>query len=151
MPGWPITLGLAAGGPSSFFAFGLGGGGHPMGLNPKRTLIPAAISGYVGRDFPPLSALADDVFAIDLGAALDGGDRLDPATLATMFFPVDAPVTGYAEALDGPPSLIGTVAAQAIGRAPAGRYVLGFTCATNFGRQIQLHSYFTAVGIPNAA
>ncbi len=151
MPGWPITLGLGTGGLAAFLTFGLGGRGHPMGLNPKRTLIPAAISGYAGRDFPALSAAADDVFAIDLGAALDGGDRLDPATLNTMFFPVDAPVQDYADALDGPAALIGTVAAQAIGHPPAGRYVLGFSCGTAFGRQIQIHSYFTAVGLPNAA
>ena len=151
MPLWPIDLGLGAGGPASFLYCGLGGGGHVLTLSARRTLTPAFISGYAGRDFPALSSAADDVFAIDLGGALDSGDRLDPSSLTTLFFPVDQPVTGYVAALDGPPRLFGTVAAQAIGQPPAARYLLGFTCATVTGRLVQLHSFFNAVGIPDAA
>jgi hypothetical protein len=47
--------------------------------------------------------------------------------------------------------LVGTIAAQAIGQPPAGRYALGFTCRTTGGRTIQIHSFFNAVGIPDAA
>ena len=149
MPAWPITLGLGPGGPVSFCLDGLNGGG--IALNARRTLIPIFLSGYAGRDFPALSAAADDVFAIDLACALDAGDRLDGGGLQTLFFPVDSPVTDFAAALDGPPVLIGTVAAQAIGRPPAGRYALGFSCRTVGGRTIQIHSFFNAVGLPDAA
>jgi hypothetical protein len=151
MPLWPITSGLGAGGLASFLYLGLGGGGHALSLSPNRTLVPAFVSGYAGRDFPALSTAADDVFAIDLGAALDTGDRLDQSTIATLFFPVDVPVTGYTSALDGPPRLIGTIAAQAIGQPPAARYLIGFTCGTAEGRTVEIHSFFNAVGIPNAA
>ncbi len=155
MPGWPISLGLGPAGPASFLREGLGAllsqGNPVITLNAARTLKPYFLSGYAGRDFPALSAVADDVFGIDLSAALDNADTLDPATLETLFFPVDAPVTGYQSALDGAPALIGTVAAQAIGQPPAGRYLLGFTCGTAAGRRIQLHSFFTALGIPDAA
>jgi hypothetical protein len=151
MPLWPISLGLDSGGPVSFLFMGLGGGGHPLSLGPNRTLIPAFISGYAGRDFPVLSTAADDVFAIDLGDALDTGDSLNPSTLTTMFFPIDVPAANYTAALDGPPALFGTVAAQAIGQPPAARYLLGFTCGTAQGRIVQIHSFFNAVGIPNAA
>ncbi len=149
MPPWPITLGLGAGGPGSFFRDGLRGGG--IAVNARRTLIPIFLSGYAGRDFSPLSALADDAFAIDLGPALDAGDRLDAGSLQTVFFPVDVAVTRFADALDGPPALMGTVAAQAIGQPPAGRYALGFSCRTANGRTIQIHSFFNAVGLPDAA
>jgi hypothetical protein len=149
MSGWPINLGLGKGGPGAFFLDGLRGGG--MALNPRRILIPIFISGYAGRDFPPLSALADDVFAIDMAPAIDLGDRLDADSLQTLFFPVDVPVTDFASALDGEPALVGTIAAQAIGQPPAGRYALGFTCRTTGGRTIQIHSFFNAVGIPDAA
>jgi hypothetical protein len=155
MSGWPISLALGQGGPVSFLLDGLGAllsqGIPVMTLNAARTLAPYFLSGYAGRDFPALSATADDVFGIDLSAALDKGDTLIPSTLATLFFPVDAPVSGYQAALDGPPALIGTVAAQAIGQPPAGRYLLGFTCATAAGRKVELHSFFTALGIPDAA
>jgi hypothetical protein len=149
MPGWPITLGLGQGGPNSFCLDGLRGGG--VALNPRRILSPVFISGYAGRDFQPLSTAADDVFAIDLAPALDIGDRLDPNSLQTLFFPVDIPAANFAAALDGQPMLMGTVAAQAIGQPPAARYLLGFTCRTVGGRIIQLHSFFNAVGIPDAA
>ncbi len=151
MPLWPITLGLGAGGPVSFFYNGLGGGGHVLTLSPNRTLVPCFISGYAGRDFPALSVLADDVFAIDLSIALDSGDSLVAASLQALFFSVDVPVANYAAALDGPPRLVGTVAAQAVGQPQAGRYLIGFTCGTAAGRTIQIHSFFNAVGIPNAA
>ena len=149
MPGWPSTLGLGPGGPVSFCLDGLRGGG--MTLNPRRILTPLFISGYAGRDFQPLSVLADDVFAIDLSPALDVSDRLNPDSLRTLFFPVGAPANGFAAALDGPPALAGTIAAQAIGQPPAGRYALGFTCRTMGGRSIELHSFFNAVGMPDAA
>ena len=149
MSGWPITLGLGSGGPSSFCLDGLAG--VEIALNPRRTLIPIFISGYCGRDFQPLSTLADDVFAIDLVPALDCGDRLNPATLQTLFFPVDSPITNFAAALDGSPALVGTVAAQAIGRPAAGRYARGFSCRTVAGRTVQIHSFFNAVGLPDAA
>jgi hypothetical protein len=148
---WPINSGLGQGGPASFLFQGLGGGDHVLSLSPGRTLVPAFISGYAGRDFPALSTMADDVFAIDLGAALDAGDSFDPSTLTALFFPVDVPVTGYTAALDGPPKLFGTVAAQAIGQPPAARYLIGFACGTALGRLVQIHSFFNAVGIPNAA
>jgi lysophospholipase L1-like esterase len=119
--------------------------------NPLRTLVPIFISGYAGRDFQPLSTLADDVFAIDLAPALDSGDQLDAATLATVFFPVDVAVDGFATALDGPPLLTGTIAVQAIGQPPTGRYALGFTCRTLAGRTVHVHSFFNAVGLPDAA
>jgi hypothetical protein len=150
MSGWPITLGLGQGGPGSFCLDGLSGA-SVMTLNLRRVLIPIYISGYAGRDFPPLSSLADDVFAIDLGEAIDFGDRLIAGSLQTLFFPVDAPTTDFAAALDGPPVLLGTVAAQAIGQPPAGRYALGFTCRTAAGRTIEIHSFFNAVGMPDAA
>lgn len=149
MPAWPITLGLGQGGPVSFCLDGLKGGG--MALNPRRVLIPVFPSGYAGRDFPPLSVMADDAFAIDLCPALDVGDRLNGETLQTLFFPVDAPVTDFAAALDGPPVLVGTIAAQAIGQPPTGRYALGFSCRTVNGRTVQIHSFFDAVGLPDAA
>ncbi len=149
MPAWPITLGLGADGPGSFFLDGLRGGG--VAVNPRRTLIPIFLSGYAGRDFAPLSAVAGDAFAIDLGPALDAGDRLDVDSLQTLFFPVGDAVTDFAGALDGPPALMGTVAAQAIGQPPAGRYALGFSCRTVNGRTIQIHSFFNAVGLPDAA
>lgn len=149
MPTWPITLGLGAGGPGSLFLDGLRGGG--IAVNPRRVLIPIFLSGYAGRDFAPLSALAGDAFAIDLGPALDIGDRLDPDSLQTLFFPVGDAAEGFADALDGPPALMGTVAAQAIGQPPAGRYALGFSCRTVNGRTIQIHSFFNAVGLPDAA
>jgi hypothetical protein len=151
MSGWPITLGLGQGGPGSFLWDGLVPGVLTMSLNPKRTLTPIFISGYAGRDFPSLSAGADDVFGIDLGPALDDGDALDSASLTVLFFPVDAPVTDYAAALDGAGRLIGTVAAQAIGQPPAGRYLLGFACGTAVGRRVQIHSFFNAVELPDAA
>jgi len=151
MPLWPITAGLGAGGPASVLCFGLGGGGHVLTLSANRTLLPCFISGYAGRDFPALSTMADDVFAIDLGIALDAGDSLDPSSLTALFFPVDVPVAGYTAALDGPPRLIGTVAAQAIGQPQAARYLLGFACGTATGRLVQIHSFFNAVGVPNAA
>jgi hypothetical protein len=122
-----------------------------LALNPRRVLMPIFPSGYAGRDFPPLSVLADDAFAIDLRCALDAGDRLDADTLQTLFFPVDAPVGNYAEALDGDPVLMGTVAAQAIAQPPRGRFALGFGCSTVGGRTIQIHSFFDAVGLPDAA
>jgi hypothetical protein len=153
MPLWPISLGLDSGGPASFFFLGLGGGGstHTLSLSPNRTLVPAFVSGYAGRDFPALSTASDDVFAIDLGDALDAADSLNPFSLATLFFTIDAPVANYSAALDGPPKLFGTVAAQAIGQPPAARYLIGFTCGTAQGRIVQIHSFFNAVGIPNAA
>jgi hypothetical protein len=155
MSGWPITIGLGAGGPLSFLECGLTAqsqsGATTMTLSAARTLIPVFPSGYAGRDFPALSTQADDVFGIDLSVALDAGDSLNPATLATLFFPVDTPVAGYQAALDGAPGLIGTVAAQAITRPAAARYLLGFTCATVNGRRVELHSFFTAQGIPDAA
>jgi hypothetical protein len=153
MPFWPISPGLGPGGPYAFLAYGLGATatGAIMSLNAARTIVPIFPSGYAGRDFPPLSSAADDVFGIDLTLALDSGDVLNPATLATLFFPVDAPVTNYQAALDGAPALLGNVAAQAISQPAAGRYLLGFTCATVSGRRVQLHSFFTAQGIPNAA
>jgi hypothetical protein len=149
MPAWPITFGLGQGGPASLCLDGLKGGG--MALNPRRVLIPIFPSGYAGRDFPPLSVLADDAFAIDLRLALDSGDRLDADSLQTLFFPVDVPASDFAAALDGPPILMGTLAAQAIGRPPAGRYALGFSCRTVGGRTVQIHSFFDAVGLPDAA
>jgi hypothetical protein len=149
MPAWPITLGLGQGGPVSACLAGLKGGG--IALNPRRVLMPVFPSGYAGRDFPPLSVLADDAFAIDLSSALDIGDRLDAGTLQTLFFPVDAPVADFAAALDGPPALMGTVAAQAIAQPPKGRYALGFSCRTVGWRTIQIHSFFDAVGLPDAA
>ena len=149
MPAWPITLGLGQGGPVSACLAGLKGGG--IALNPRRVLMPVFSSGYAGRDFPPLSVLADDAFAIDLRCALDTGDRLDADTLQTLFFPVDAPADGYADALDGEPVLMGTVAAQAIAQPPRARYALGFSCRTVNGRTIQIHSFFDAVGLPDAA
>jgi hypothetical protein len=135
----------------SFLLDGLGAEIVPMTLSPRRTLIPVHISGYAGRDFPALSVAADDVFGIDLATALDRGDRLDPGSLEVLFFPVDAPVSDYTSALDGSPRLIGTVAAQAIGQPPAGRYALGFTCRTVLGRRVAIHSFFDAVELPNAA
>lgn len=149
MPAWPITLGLGQGGPVSACLAGLKGGG--IALSPRRVLMPAFSSGYAGRDFPPLSVLADDAFAIDLRCALDAGDRLDADTLRTLFFPVDMPVDGYADGLDGEPVLMGTVAAQTIAQPPEARYALGFSCRTVGGRTIQIHSFFDAVGLPNAA
>jgi hypothetical protein len=128
---------------------GLKGGG--IALNPRRVLMPVFPSGYAGRDFPPLSVLADDAFAIDLRCALDAGDRPDADTLRTLFFPVDPPADDYADALDGQPVLMGTVAAQAIAQPPKGRYALGFSCRTVGGRTIQIHSFFDAVGLPDAA
>jgi len=113
--------------------------------------MPIFPSGYAGRDFPPLSVLADDAFAIDLRIALDAGDRLDGETLRTVFFPVDTPVDDFADALDGGPVLMGTVAAQAVAQPPRARYVLGFSCRTVNGRTIQIHSFFDAVGLPDAA
>jgi hypothetical protein len=154
MSSWQITLGLGVAGPGSFLLDGLGAISRQvpaMTLNPKRTICPVFTSGYAGRDFPPLSAMADDTFGIDLTKALDAGDFLDPASLQTMFFPVDAPVQDYTDALDGAPALIGNVAAQALGQPPAGRYLLGFICGTAAGRRIQIHSFFTAVGVPDAA
>jgi hypothetical protein len=152
MPAWPITLGLGPGGPVSFCLDGLAGGtGAGLALSPRRVLTPIFPSGYAGRDFPPLSVLADDVFAIDLRLGLDIGDRLDAASLQTLFFPVDMPVIDFTAALDGPPALIGTVAAQAIGQPPAGRYALGFSCRTVGGRTVQIHSFFDAMGLPDAA
>ncbi len=154
MSSWQITLGLGDAGPGSFLLDGLGaisGQVPPMTLNPKRTICPVFTSGYAGRDFPQLSAMADDTFGIDLTKALDAGDFLDAASLQTMFFPVDAPVQDYMDALDGAPVLIGNVAAQALGQPPAGRYLLGFICGTASGRRIQIHSFFTAVGVPDAA
>jgi hypothetical protein len=152
MPGWPITLGLGSNGPDSFLFEGLGGFiATTLTLSQWRTLQPVFPSGYAGRDFPALSVAADDVFAIDLGPALDAGDTLDPASLAVLFFPVDAPVAGYAAALDGPATLVGTVAAQAVGQPPAARYLIGFACGTAYGRRIQIHSFFNAVGLPDAA
>jgi hypothetical protein len=152
MSGWPIALGLGQGGPVSFLLDGLAGGAvSTLTLNLRRTLRPATISGYAGRDFPALSVAADDVFGIDLGWALDAGDSLDPGSLEVLFFPVDTPVSNYATALDGAPGLIGTVAAQAIGQPPAGRYALGFSCGTVNGRRIAIHSFFNAVGLPDAA
>jgi len=149
MPPWPITLGLGQGGPVSACLAGLKGGG--IALNPRRVLMPIFPSGYAGRDFPPLSVLADDAFAIDLRIALDAGDRLDGETLRTVFFPVDTPVDDFADALDGGPVLMGTVAAQAVAQPPRARYVLGFSCRTVNGRTIQIHSFFDAVGLPDAA
>lgn len=149
MPAWPITLGLGPGGPLSLCLAGLRGGG--IALNPWRVLRPVFLSGYAGRDFQPLSVLADDAFAIDLRNALDAGDRLDGATLQTLFFPVERPADGYAGALDGDPVLMGTVAVQAIARPPKGRYALGFSCRTVNGRTVQIHSFFDAVGLPDAA
>ncbi len=149
MPAWPITLGLGQGGPVSACLAGLRGGG--IALNPRRVLMPMFPSGYAGRDFPPLSVVADDAFAIDLRIALDLGDRLDADTLQTLFFPVDVAVEGFADALDGPPVLMGTVAAQAIAQPPKARYALGFSCRTVSGRTIQIHSFFDAVGLPDAA
>ena len=149
MPAWPITLGLGSGGPVSARLAGLKGGG--IALNPRRVLMPIFLSGYAGRDFPPLSVLADDAFAIDLGRAVDAGDRLDGSTLQTLFFPVEAPADNYAAALDGSPVLMGTIAAQAIAEPPKGRYALGFNCRTVGGRTIQIHSFFDAVGLPDAA
>jgi len=151
MPLWPITIGLGSGGPVSFLFYGLGGGGHVLSLSPNRTLIPAFVSGYAGRDFQALSTASDDVFAIDLGDALDADDSLNPSSLTTMFFPIDVAVANYSAALDDPPALFGTVAAQAIGQPPAARYLIGFTCGTAQGRTVQIHSFFNAVGIPNAA
>lgn len=149
--GWPITLGLGPGEPLSWLFDGLGGGGHIITLSPRRTITPVFPSGYAGRDFPPLSTQADDTFGIDLSIALDAGDALDPSSLTVLFFPVDVQVANYAAALDGPAKLIGTVAVQAIGQPPVARYVLGFACGTASGRRIQIHSYFNAVGVPNAA
>jgi len=149
MPAWPITLGLGQGGPVSACLAGLKGGG--IALNPRRVLMPVFPSGYAGRDFPPLSVLADDAFAIDLRIALDVGDRLDGETLQTLFFPIDMPVDDFANALDGSPALMGTVAAQAIAQPPRARYALGFSCRTVNGRTIQIHSFFDAVGLPDAA
>jgi len=170
MPTWPINLGLGASGTASLLLDGLGasgggasggggspgggssgGGGGPAALSRRRTIVPAAISGYAGRDFPALSIVADDVFGIDLGAALDDGDRLVASTLALIFFPVEGGSPSFTAAVDGPAGLIGTVAAQAIGRPPAGRYLLGFTCGTANGRTIAIHSFFNAVGLPNAS
>ena len=149
MPAWPMTLGLGAGGPVSACLAGLKGGG--IALNPRRMLMPVFPSGYAGRDFPPLSVAADDAFAIDLRIALDVGDRLDGETLQTLFFPIDMPVDDFADALDGSSVLMGTVAAQAIARPPKARYALGFSCRTVNGRTIQIHSFFDAVGLPDAA
>ena len=149
MPAWPITLGLGQGGPVSACLAGLKGGG--IALNPRRVLMPVFPSGYAGRDFPPLSVLADDAFAIDLQIALDVNDRLDGETLQTLFFPIDMPVDDFANALDGSPALMGTVAAQAIAQPPRARYALGFSCRTVNGRTIQIHSFFDAVGLPDAA
>jgi hypothetical protein len=164
MSGWPIALGLGAGGPLAFLEYGLAAatpsssstGGASIMLNAARTIVPVFPSGYAGRDFPALSSAADDVFAIDLSAGLDQGDALVPGSLATLFYPVDIPVAGYAAALDGPPALLGsganpTVAAQAITQPAAARYLLGFTCGTVSGRRIELHAFFTAMGIPDAA
>jgi hypothetical protein len=155
MSGWPITLGLGAGGPLSFLEYGMtaspSSGASTMSLNAARTLVPVFPSGYAGRDFPALSTAADDVFGIDLSLALDAGDSLNAATLATLFFPVDAPVADYQAALDGSAALLGNVAAQAITQPAAGRYLLGFTCGTTSGRRVELHSFFTAQGIPDAA
>jgi hypothetical protein len=157
MSGWQIALGLGAGGPQSFLLDGLGavsGQAYQppaLSLNALRTLVPVFISGYAGRDFPALSVAADDVFAIDLGPALDAGDVLDSGTLEVDFFPVDVAAPGYAAALDGAGALIGTVAAQAIDQPPPARYLLGFRCATASGRRIALYSFFNAVGLPDAA
>jgi len=144
-----MTLGLGQGGPVSACLAGLKGGG--IALNPRRMLMPVFPSGYAGRDFPPLSVAADDAFAIDLRIALDVGDRLDGDTLQTLFFPVDMPVDDFANALDGPPALMGTVAAQAVAQPSRARYTLGFSCRTVNGRTIQIHSFFNAVGLPDAA
>jgi hypothetical protein len=158
MSGWQIALGLGLYGPQSLLLDGLGAASGqvatapPAGLlNPRRTLTPVFISGYAGRDFPALSVAADAVFAIDLAPALDSGDTLDAGSLSVDFFPVDVPAPGYAAALDGPPVLIGAVAAQAIGQPPAARYVLGFTCGTAAGRRVALYSFFNAIGLPDAA
>lgn len=151
MPLWPIDCGLGAGEPASWLVCGLGSGGHVLALNPRRTLYPMTISGYAGRDFPPLSALAGDAFAIALGGALAPDDRLEAATLSVLFFPADPAGAGWEVALDGPPRLFGTVAAQAISLPPPGRYLIGFACQTATGRTIQLHSYFTALGVTDAA
>jgi len=151
---WPVTLALGADGARAWLEAGLGqagGGSMPLLLSPARTLVPIRVSGYAGRDFPPLSVDADDVFAIDLAPALDAGDALSPSTLQAIFYPVAGGGALYADALDGTPALSGTVAAQAVGQPPAGRYLLGFVCATAAGRRIELHSFFNAVSLPDAS
>ena len=152
---WPVTLALGAGGAEAWLTAGLsqaaGGGSMPLLLSPARTLAPIRPSGYAGRDFPPLSTDADDVFAIDLACALDTGDTLSAATLQTIFYPVAGGGALYADALDGAPALTGTIAAQAIGRPAAGRYLLGFACTTAAGRRIEIHSFFNAVSLPDEA
>jgi hypothetical protein len=154
MSGWPVTLALGAGGVTSLLLAGLGslgGAAPPAALSLARTLVPIRGSGYAGRDFPPLSVDADDVFGIDLGPALDQGDALEPSGVQLIFYPVEGGAANYAAAIDGAAGLIGTVAVQAIGRPPAGRYLLGFTCATAAGRTIEIHSFFNAASLPDAA
>ncbi|HLG86245.1 MAG TPA: hypothetical protein VKZ79_03510 [Alphaproteobacteria bacterium] len=163
---WPVTDALGAGGAQSLLLAGLGAGsgatsppppppppppsGSPV-MTPLRTLMPIHLSGYAGRDFPPLSIDADEILGIDLGPALDPGDTLVAASLALLFYPVEAGQTNYASAIDGTAALIGTVAVQAIGRPPPGRYLLGFTCQTAAGRTIEIHSFFNATSLPNAS
>lgn len=158
MSGWPITLALGAGGVKSLLLAGLGAlgsspptGGGAAALSPRRTLVPVNVSGYAGRDFPALSVAADDAFGIDLGVALDTGDTLDASTLQLVFFPVSGGGPNFTAAIDGAARLAGTVAVQAIGRPPAGRYLFGFTCGTANGRRVAIHSFFNAVGLPDGA
>jgi hypothetical protein len=119
-------------------------------LSPKRTLSPVVPSSYAGRDFPDLAVDADDLFAIDLGAALAPGDALIASSLAVIFYPVVGSVPNFLGALDGGPGLVGTFAAQAIRSPAAARYLLGFTCDTAGGRTIALYSFFNAVVLPHA-